>query len=78
VISAEPRKTACFVVLRWRRLKPRLLKGKGPAEASGTKGKGEKKRTGDRGMFKIMRGVFVRWHRQECLCYWGNQKSTSC
>ena len=53
MISAEPRKTACFVVLRWRRLKPRLLKGKGPAEASGTKGKGEKKRTGDRGMFNI-------------------------
>ena len=42
MISAEPRKTACFVVLRWRRLKPRLLKGKGPAEASGMKGKGEK------------------------------------
>ena len=77
MISAEPRKTACFVVLRWRRLKPRLLKGKGPAEASGTKGKGEKNERAIEAS-SILRGVFVRWHRQECLCYWGNQKSTSC
>jgi hypothetical protein len=71
-VSAEPRIKACFVVLRWRRLKPTLLNCKGAGRRLAVRGCG----TGEKNeraveASSIVRGVLLRWHRQECLCYRG-------